>query len=309
MSENRNIKLLISLIVLSAATALLFFFTGGNRSSFDKNIFKVLDYSTIDEVVFESAEGKVELKFNGTNWKVNGKYEADAQLITVFFASILQVEPKRKISGPQQDSIKSRMTEKGITVSLMQVNEMKKQFSVVGNDQKTETYFQQKNEAPYFVTIPGYRVYVASIFELTESEWRDKRVFNFNWQNFKSLKAHFAIQPKQDFTVSLAGGLFGVEEIAVADTTKLSGYLEGIFNLKADRFLSAAEVASYDSIFSNPPAFQLDIQDIAKRGYRLAIYSSPKDQVILAKINGEAIFLRPTIAARVIRTRDYFEVK
>jgi hypothetical protein len=222
----------------------------------------------------------------------------------------LQAEPKRKVTGAQQDSIKNRTAKEGIKVSLWEGEKVAKEYWVSGNDQKTETYFQLANDAPYFVTIPGYRVYVASIFELTENEWRDKRVFNFNWQNFKNLKAHFPQQPNQDFTVSLAIKLFGIEEVAVADTTKLSNYLESIFNLQAERILSQEEATKYDSLFATEPFLQIEIQDIAKKTFELKIYPPQgKNKLVIAKMNEEPILLQPQAAASVMRRREYFVMK
>jgi hypothetical protein len=310
MQKNKNIRLLISLIALSIATALLFLFGNPNRSDVDKTIFKIKDQNTIDKVVFESAKGRVELKFDGAKWKVNSKYEADGQLVTVFFASVLQAEPKRKVTGAQQDSIKNKIAIEGIKVSLWEGEKMEKEYWVSGNDQKTETYFQLANDAPYFVTISGYRVYVASIFELSENEWRDKRVFNFNWQNFKSLKSHLPQQTNQDFTISFANKLFGIEEVAVADTTKLSNYLESIFNLQADRILSQEEASTYDSLFANEPLLQIEIQDIAKKTFGLKIYlPQGKSKLVVAKMNEEPILLQPQAAASVMRRREYFVMK
>jgi hypothetical protein len=310
MQKNKNLRLLISLMALSIATALLFLFGNPNRSDIDKTIFKVTDQNTIDKVVFESTKGKVELKFDGAKWKVNSTYEADGQLVTVFFASILQAEPKRKITGAQQDSVKQRMAKSGVKVSLMQDENLEKEFWVSGNDQKTETYFQLANDVPYFVTIPGYRVYVASIFELSENEWRDKRVFNFNWQNFKNLKATFPKQSKEDFTVSLANKLFSIEEVAVADTTKLSGYLESIFNLQAERILTRAEASAYDSLLATVPVLQLEIQDISKRSFELKIYAPQgKNQLVVGMMQDEPVLLRPQSVASVVRGRDYFVLK
>jgi hypothetical protein len=308
MTPHRNSKLLITLLLLTAATVALVFFGGSDKIDLDESMFSVADQNNIDRVVFESSTEKIELTFNGSKWMVNGRYEADAQLVTVFFASILQAAPKRKLSGVLLDSIGKKMEEKGIAVSLWQGAELAKQFSVVGNDQKTETYFQLQNGDPYFITIPGYRVYVASIFELSENDWRDKHIFNFNWQNFKSLKARFPQQSKQDFTVSLINSLFSIEEVAVADTTKLSGYLESIFNLKADRFLGIREAHLYDSLLASPPLFQLEIEDIAKHVYSLNVYySKEKDQPIVAKTHEEQLLLlQPAVAARILRARDYF---
>ena len=97
----------------------------------------------------------------------------------------------------------------------------------------------------------------------------------------------------------------------MADTTKLSSYLESLFNLKAEKLLKADEAKMYDSLFSSQPIFQLEIRDIANRSYRLDIfYSKEKDQPIVAIINGEQpIILGSATAARIIRQRDFFALK
>ncbi len=311
MQQKRNIQLLILLISLSLLIALLFFLSNNDSSDIDKTLFKVSDQNKIDRIILVSKKGKVELTYDGSKWLINQKYEADPQLVTVFFASLLQVEPKRRISGLLEDSIIHSLKREGTRVSLWEDNSLEKEFNVVGTDSKMETYFQFDNDVPYFVTIPGYRVYVASIFELTENEWRNKKVFNFNWQNFKKLNVNLSEYPGQNFTISLANGLFGIEEITVADTTKLSNYLESIFNLQAERILSEKEALNYDSILATSPALDMVIEDISKKKFELKIFpSASKSALVVATMNqGEPILLQPRAVFNILRKRDYFVFK
>ncbi|NOS92118.1 MAG: DUF4340 domain-containing protein [Cyclobacteriaceae bacterium] len=310
MKENRNLYLLISLIAMSLITAFVLIWNGSDSADIDKSLFKIAADNKVDKIQFESAKGKVELTFNGSKWLLNKQKEADAQMVTVFFASLLQAEPKRELTGTFRDSIQQRMKQSGIRVKLWEGDVIVKEMTVVGNEQKTETYFQLPNEEPYFVTIPGYRVYVASIFELTANEWRDKRIFNFNWQNFKSLKSHLPSDSAQDFTVSLGNGLFGIEEVAVTDTTKLSQYLESIFNLRADRFLTSEEIQQNDSLLAGKPVMELTIQDIAKHQLHLSVFGKQKEGFgMVATINQEPILLRREALAGVLRKRSYFAMK
>jgi hypothetical protein len=304
MQQKRNIRLLISLVVLTASVFLISWLGHKPTHQIDKELFKVADQTQIDKVVFESGNRKLELKFSGTKWWVSDK-EADRQLIKVFFATILQAEPKRKISNSPLDSLKKQFAQR-TKLTLWMGDQVAKEFYVAGNPAKSETYFSFDGNDWYVVTIPGYRVYVASIFDLTENDWRDKRVFNFNWQNFKSLKAHFPQQPTQDFTISFANKLFGIEEVAVADTTKLSNYLEAIFNLQAEKILTPEEATKYDSLLAAEPFLQIEIQDIATKTFALKIYSSPgKNNRLVARTKEEAILLPPQAAA-VMRKREYF---
>lgn len=304
MQQKRNIRLLISLVVLTASVFLISWIGHKPTHQIDKELFKVADQTQIDKVVFESGNRKLELKFSGTKWWVSDK-EADRQLIKVFFATILQAEPKRKISNSPLDSLKKQFAQR-TKLTLWMGDQVAKEFYVAGNPAKSETYFSFDGNDWHVVAIPGYRVYVASIFDLTENDWRDKRVFNFNWQNFKSLKAHFPQQSTQDFTISFANKLFGIEEVTVADTTKLSNYLEAIFSLQAEKILTPEEATKYDSLLAAEPFLQIEIQDIATKTFALKIYSLPgKNSQLVARTKEEAILLPPQAAA-VMRKREYF---
>lgn len=307
-----NVKLLISLISLSVMAGAMFYFTNRDTSGIDKSIFEVVDQERIDRVTLTSQKGTVALTFNGVKWKVNAAYEADRQLITVLFATVVQTQPKRKLTGAQRDSVSKKMSRKGVRVLLSEGETLSKEYMVCGNEEKTETYYQLVGEEEiYLVTIPGYRVYVASIFELGESGWRDKGIFNFNWQNFKELKVHFPNRTDQDFSVSLVNNLFTIAEVSVAETTKLSGFLESLFDLQAEEILSKTESRRYDSLISGVPIVEVAIQDISKSTIALKIFPPQKGSgVVVGRINdSETVLLSTRAAAAVSRGRDFFAVK
>jgi len=310
MQQKKNIRLLVSLMVL-IGLCIVFVFFGSSRNTVDvdKELFRVEDQTEVDKVVMESKQGNIELRFDGSKWMINGSFEADRQMVKIFFATILQAVPKRPVADGIQDSVSNFLVNNGIRVTLFEDDVLVKDFWVSGNERKTETYFQlAQTKIPYLVTIPGYRVYVASIFELTASEWRDKRIFNFNWQNFKSLTAQFPQQGNQDFTVSFANQLFGINEVAVADTTKLSNYLESVFNLQADQFPTTLS-GKYDSLLNTSPVYSITIRDIANRVYQLEVFPPLKgEQVILGRVNADfpALF-NPQQIAQIARKRSYFE--
>jgi hypothetical protein len=312
MQEKKNIRLLISLFAISALCILFAFFKNTDtRADVDKNLFRVDDQTQVSKIVL-STPGKnqeVEIRYDGTKWMVNNSFEADNQLITVFFATLLQAEPKRPVAETLQDSIESRMEKQGIRVKLFEGEQLVRDFWVSGNDQRTETYFQLADDkTSYLVTIPGYRVFVASLFELSEAEWRDKRIFNFNWANFKSLKTHFAQQPNEDFTISFSNGLYGIEEVEVADTTKLSNFLESVFNLEADQFNTNSS-ARYDSLLKTTPAYSITVMDIANRTYQLEVFPPLKgEKGILGRLNNNlSALFNPKQIAQISRKRSYFE--
>ena len=213
MQQKKNVRLLVLLLILASSTSAFYFFKSPDgRLEIDKNKFSVEDLSKIDKVILESPGGTIELKYNGTSWKVNDRYEADRQLITVLFATLEQAEPKRPVAADENSSVVDQITNEGVKVNLLEGSELKKTFISGGNSEKTVTYFYEPGDKPYVMTIPGYRIYVASILELDENGWKDKRVFNFNWRNFKSMNVTFPANSKEDFEIGQRDGFFNVGE-------------------------------------------------------------------------------------------------
>lgn len=310
MQAKRNLRLLISLVIL---TGLCFgFIFLGNRSNtieVDKDLFRVEDQTQVNKVILETSDKQIELSYDGSKWVVNKSFEADRQLVTVFFATIMQAEPKRPVAEILQDSLNQYIEKNGIHVKLFEGETLVKDFWASGNNRKTETYFQLTGDkTPYLVTIPGYRVYVASIFELPANDWRVKRIFNFRWETFKSLIASFPKEPREDFTISFKSQYFGIDGLPEADTTKLNDYLDAVSLINGARFVSTGESKVYDSLLLTAPDFIILVTDIANRTYQLEVFPpAVGEAAILGRFNRESpvVFNRKEIAL-ISRKRSYF---
>ncbi len=309
MQEKRNKRLLISFIGMVMLSVGLYFFESRDRANVDASLFKVEDVSKINKVALTASSGQVLLEYNGTRWMVNKKYEADRQLIKLLFATLEKVEAKRAISGNQLDSVNAIISRGGVEVQLYENESLLQSFRAGGNVQKTESYFQKtKDELPYIVTIPGYRLYVSYILELDENGWRDKRVFNFNWRNFKSLNTVIPNDPSQNFEASFKDQFFGITNMAAVDTTKLNDYLDAVSLLSADQFIRPGFSALYDSLVNTSPSLRVEIKDIADKVYSLALYPRLRnDPFVLGKTgeNDLLLFNRNSILP-IARKRNYF---
>lgn len=255
MFERRNKQQFILLFVLLSATVSLYWY--GQRDlerSVDKNLFKNFDLEAIDEVSLVSETGSVTLKYNGSRWKVNDDFNADANMIDVLFATIQQAEPRRPLAASLQDSVSRSLQQDGVKVSLISSGTTMKVFYAGGNAVKTQAFFLEENGSyPYIMTIPGYRVYVSGIFELGESGWRDKIVFGFNWRNFQRLEATFPERAADDFVVAMEDNYFSVAGLPQVDTTKLNDFLDDVSLLSVDEYLPAS--GALDSLTSDKPFF------------------------------------------------------
>src|SRR6478609_4042901 len=310
MQEKRNKRLLVSFVCLALLSAAFYFL--GNASSgieVDTTLFKLDEEANVNRVVLESSEGKVNLDFNGTRWQVNKNYEADRQLIKLLFATLEKAVPKRPVSNSQLDSVNSMISRKGVTVSLYEDEKLIQSFRAGGNDKKSEAYFQQSAGQPaYLMSIPGYRLYVSYILELDENGWRDKRIFNFNWRNFKNLNMLVPRDPSQNFEVSFKDQFFGISGISVVDTTKLNDYLDAVSLLNADQFIKPGFSDLYDSLLRTPASFRIEVKDIADKTYSLDIFPPVKnDPFVVGRLDeSQSVLFNRNNILPIARKKNFF---
>lgn len=306
--EKKNKRLAMLLVALISAGALAFWLAGPNESSpIDKDIFQITDYTKITKVVLKSATANVELAFNGTRWQVNDRYPADRDLISVLFATLKEARPKRRLPASLVDSVNLQIEKEGVEVSLFNGEALEKRFTAGGNALKTQSFFKDLNtDNTFVVTIPGYRVYVSGIFELTENQWRDKYVFGFNWRNFERLEVSFPHRPDDNFVVAPQNNVFSVVGIKT-DTTKLGRYMDNVLRLTVNEYLDRS--AFTDSLIGSKPRMVMTISDIAKNQYSLRVFDLTSGQVPgLVHESQGAMFNRLKIQA-ILKPKSFFQQK
>jgi hypothetical protein len=309
MQEKRNKRLAVLLLFLLGITSFVFWFgkrDGGHEV--DPATFRQYDLKTIDEITLESPSRKTVLKYEGARWKLNGALNANSDMIQVLFATLQQAEPRRPVAQSLRDSIASVLQKTGVKVSLRAGGETKTVFFAGGNESKSQAYFLKENaDVPYIVTIPGYRVYVSGIFELSESGWRDKFVFGFNWRNFHRLETKFPQKPNDDFEIEMDDGLPVLKGLALIDTTKLNNFLDEVSLLTADDFDSPS--ASLDSLSKTNPLVSFSVSDVAGKAYVLQLYpAGDKSLQYSGLINGTqwARFNKNRISG-ILHGRSFFQ--
>ena len=309
MKGNRNIILTITLAGLILTAFGLAYFNGDvSKEEINHAYFQIADTEKIDEVTLHSPKGDVALKFENSRWHVNGVWDADVQMVKVLFATLKQIEPRRPVASALRDSVTRKLRSGGTQVTLFEAGEKRMSFLAGGNEDKTETWFQKDGDPqPFVMIIPGYRVFAAGIFELDVNGWRDKRIFNFNWRNFRSLKVKYPKESKSDFEVELKGTYFGIKNMEQSDTTKLNDFLDAVSLLFADRFDSQGKPVA-DSLAKLQPIVHFEISDVANRTYTLDILQpGNKDREVYGRLpEGELVLFGRNKIGEIIRRRDYF---
>ncbi len=297
------------LALIAVASAMIW--SSGEGEQVDKNIFRVDNLTEIDKVILQSKGEVIELSFNGSRWLVNQSYDADDQMVTVLFATLQQVEVKRSVATGLADAIANRLRQDGVKVTLYAGAETELEIYVGGNVNKTEAYFMDKNNTPFVMNIPGYRVYAAGVFELDQNGWRDKRIFNFNWRNFKKLKAQFADPAKKGFEIEDQGFGFDITNTTGTDTTKLNDYLDAISLLMAERYIVPGVDLQLDSLLLTQPELTIEVLDLGSNKLSLELYTEQSnDGEVVGRLNGlEGVIFDPGQVLPLKRDRDYFLLK
>jgi hypothetical protein len=308
MEKKNKIRFAVLVVLLTSTIALAFLSRGDQNNAVDPSLFRIENLNKIDHVILESPKGKTELQFKDGKWKVNGEFDADKRLIDVLFATIEQAVPKREISSSKGDSIAKALSQSGTTVSFLEGHDVRKKFIAGGSTGKTQAYFQLPDGKTYVMVIPGYRVYVSGIFEAEGILFRDKRIFNFNWRNFRSLESRFPAEPKEDFIVSFKDRYFGIEGMTDIDTTKLNDYLDAVSLLDAREYLSTPQTSVYDSLLKTVPSFTVEVKDIASRSYLLEVFPPAKTKTtVLGRTGkGDLVLFDKESIARLAKKKAYF---
>ncbi len=305
--RKKNQMMALRLLVLTLVSLFLYWTMHEETSPVvNKDIFKPADIGAIDKVVLTNRDHKVELVLQANRWMVNGVYDADADMVKILFETLRKADVRWPVTGSMLDSVTSRLKRTGILVTLSGQGEEIMKFTAAGDRKRNDTWYMKEGGVPYEMIIPGYKVYVAGILELDESGWRNKRIFDFNWRNFKALKAEYRKEPQQGFEVELKGSYFGIKGMEAVDTTKLNNYLDAVSLLFADRFV--AKTTLTDSLSAIDPAIHIQINDIANRTYSLDLFTPRKnDPQVYGRLGtGEWVTLPRTSMGPIAWKRVYF---
>lgn len=309
MDDKRNKYLAASLGALIVLSVVLFLTTREeDRPVVDPTYFAVAETEKVDRVQLIRMHDTVDLSYDGTRWKVDGRWDADVQMIKVLMATLRQAEPHRPVAAAMTDTVRKQLAQRGTQVVISEGGMAQQKFLAGGNVGKSEAWFLRVgDDQPFVMIIPGYRVYVSGIFELKASGWRNKRIFDFNWRNFKSLTSVYPREPKEGFTVEMRQRYFGIRELEQADTTKLNDYLDAVSLLLARRFVEPGD-ATADSLMNTGSVASLEIRDIADRTFGLELFAPRKnDQEVYGRTSdGQVVTFEREDVMAIVRRRSYF---
>lgn len=274
--QNRNLLLLfVALCLMSAAISYSDYV---QKKGIDAELFKISEEVRIDRFVLQQGKDSVVLQAGSGVWKVNDRYAADVQRVRLFFAAMDRARPRRMVTGLLKDSLSTRLQSDGFKARFYENGQLIFSVLALGDEKNQITWFAKpENPEPVEMRIPGYRSNPISVFSIQENEWREKRVFPFNWRNFTGLNAKFPGSTNQDFSITVANGLLAIPGLDVPDTLRLKNYIDAVQLLEAESILDSRN--GKDSLLQVKPDVVLTLSEVSGRIHELRLY--PNGQALV----------------------------
>ncbi|MCF6359882.1 MAG: hypothetical protein L3J29_03875 [Cyclobacteriaceae bacterium] len=276
MQKQKNIRLLLILGGLLTLLTLIPFLKDDSGLSIDKRQFTLDPQTVITDVILTSKESKNTLSYIQGKWQINDSYELDPNMRDVFFSVLSQMEIRKSLPQSQNDSLVQLIQLKGTEVKVLDNSELIKHYFIWGNADSQVSYIMDTENNGYMVHIPGYRSFVAGIFQVPESDWRTRRTFTAQFLNLSSLKLKY---PTDSIEFRYKDGFFEITDVN-ADSTQLITSLENLLFLQTDQYLVPEEYAKYevDSLIEQTPFVKIFTTTLVGMTETIKVFDTPNKQ-------------------------------
>ncbi|WP_258105807.1 hypothetical protein [Marinoscillum sp. MHG1-6] len=297
--EKKN-KLLLTLIMVVVAINLGLFLVPkkGSSVSFDERMFVLPDTASVDQISFVG-ENEYSLTESNGRWLVNEDNPVDEGLMRLLMSIMQRVRVKRPVAEVSQEGVK-----------VIFGNNDANSFVVSGNATRTKTYFTQGGKS-YEVEIPGYRDYLASIFELHPDQWRDRLVLDESWRTIQELKLDYVEGDDRGFDIRFNDEFFVVENVSPIDSSGVVEYLNQFQYLQANERISVGRFPKYDTLAKATPLALLSIESINSletMTYKIYEKLPGEGFHLVVGPDGEMLIFDQRRVSQILRKRDDFKL-
>jgi len=248
--------------------------------NFNPDLFMIRDTTQIEKFQFHSKI--LDHYFSRQEgWKINNKFPSDPNLRKMLFTVSKRVKVSRALTGNEKEQLLKRSEEMGTSV-ILTVDGDERSYSVVGNANKTKTYFIENQEV-YQVDIPGYQDFLASIYELKRDQWRDRLVFNGNWRTIQKMEVIYPEKSDKNLLIRFKETFYEVDDLTQIDSSAVVAYLNQFEYMQANERISFGFSPAYDSLAQTPPEVIISLLDIK--------YKLPREIRIFPQLPGQNIRL------------------
>ncbi len=177
-------------------------------------------------------------------WMLNGKYKAAANPIKNLLETIRDIRMQSIPSKGHVKSIMEGIAVYGIKVEIYGEDDEKLKTYYIGGTTQQEygTYFfMEHGSQPYIMEIPHFAGNLRERFDLDETDWRDRTVFDIPTSSIEKVSVEYPYQEEQSFVIKKTNNEFSLFDftnsnlkLQSSNATVLNKYIQGFEGIGAE---------------------------------------------------------------------------
>ncbi len=283
MKKNR---IIIGLIVVLGIVAVILISRHSN-SSIKRELrdFAVEDTASVDRIFMVKKDmQQVMLTRVGDHWMVNDRFVVRNDAIDVLLKTLNRLRVKSPVSTSMLDNAVRMLATRNTKVEVYHKNKLMKTIYVGGptQDQMGTFMMLEGSSVPFIVHIPGFVGYLSSRFFVEEIGWRSTSIFNYNFNDIKSVAIDNPEDPKQSFKVASAGSNgysvsspFGEPLPRELDTVAVRYYISKFEKVNLEFFSDSLPQRTRDSLLPARPYRVITLEDRAGSVRKVTAWRRP----------------------------------
>ncbi len=298
----KNKKLIAAAIVLAAITVWLVINSRSGTVREELRDFAVQDTAAITKIFLADRSGRTaELEREGNRWRLNKKYYARKDAIKVLMETLKKVSVRSMVAKSTYNTIIKELSTSGIKCEVYMNGKTKPDIVIyVGSetpDSKGTLMMLENSSVPFITEIPGFEGYLTPRFFLGEMEWREKTIFDFPYNEIRSVQSVYNPDSARSFRInfisdkdfSVSSPVTG-QKILHPDTAVVVNYLSQFTNLNFEFFDFMMKQNQKDSMLRIPPVCTFNITGKDGKETRVKFYNIQVTPFTLASTDttGEA---------------------
>ncbi len=300
MKKNKFIYIALVILIIIAA---YFYFTNTSNTINDekgaKSDFAIEDTASIDKIFMVDAKGQqITLTRTATTWKVNGKYNARPDNISLLLKTFKRIAVRYPVAKSAFNTVVKNIATGSTKVEIYQGKSSPSKIYYVGNSTMDQqgTYMLLetdgvKSTLPYATHIPGFRGFLNSRFFTNAQQWRDAVVFKYQPKEIKKIEVTYPETPKQSFTIindEERISLFDYQnkELKKFNPKAVKRYIDNYKKVYYEMIDQESSKEKKDSIMTSKSYFTITVEDKKGKTNTITAYHMPNYRALLDK-NGK----------------------
>ncbi len=279
-------KIIISLIAVLGIVA-IFLISQHTNSTIKRELrdFAVEDTASIDRVFMVRKDNQqVTLTRVGDHWMVNDRFVVRNDAIDNLLKTLNRLRVKSPVSTSMLDNAVRMLATRNTKVEVYHKSKLLKTIYVGGptQDQMGTFMMLEGSSVPFVIHIPGFVGYLSSRFFTEEISWRSTAIFNYNFDDIKSISLDNLEDPKTSFTLVKGGNNqyaisspSGAGLTGLLDTVAVRYYISKFEKVNLEFFSDSLPQSTRDSLLTAMPYRVFALEDKNGNSRKLTAWRRP----------------------------------